>query len=250
MPFRNHNERHRVPAFEVTRHPVLRVGVRGLLLFAIVLCHSRIARAEEVPVTGTIRGTVVYRADRARPWRFGRYYIKSSQAGLLAEAVVGLQARKLTRPNTSPRAVRVDQVNHQFTPETIAIRDGDSVRFANSDKELHSVKTSDPRNSFNITVAKGDEYTHTFRHVADFRPVVLGCAFHGAMRGWIYIFNHPYFAVTKANGEFVLHDVPPGTYTLRMVHPAGELVWRESVSVSAGETVSVSVEVSPDDRMK
>ena len=43
--------------------------------------------------TGTVRGTVVYVADPAHPWRLGRYYIKNAKSGLLAEAVVSISKR-------------------------------------------------------------------------------------------------------------------------------------------------------------
>ena len=197
--------------------------------------------------TGVIEGTVVYRADKTRPWRFSRYYVKSAKTGLLAEAVVGIHDRKLSLPSSKPQTVTMDQVNFQFTPETITIRTGDSVRFTNSDNEVHSVRTSDAFNSFNITVPKGKEYIQRFPRGASFRPVVLGCAFHGAMRAWIYIFDHPYHALTKSDGQFQLRDVPPGTFTLRMAHAAGKLSWEQEITVVAGKKTELTIEVSPDD---
>ena len=233
----------------------LRIPYQILAALSFVLCCEvacEIACGQQKPAlviseVGSIEGTVVYRTDKARPWRFSRYYVKSAKSGLLAETIVGIHDRKLSLPNTKPQTVTMDQVNFQFTPETLAIRVGDSVRFTNSDKEVHSVRTSDTLNRFNITVPKGKEYVQRFPRGASFRPVVLGCAFHGAMRAWIYVFDHPYYALTKSDGKFELPGMPPGKYTLRMAHPAGKLKWEKEVTVVAGEATELTIEVSPDD---
>jgi hypothetical protein len=66
------------------------------------------------------------------------------------------------------------------------------------------------------------------------------------MQAWIYVFDHPYYAVTAADGAFRFADVPPGEYTLEVVHPAGGLAWSQKVTVEAGATVTPEVRLSPD----
>lgn len=232
---------------------VFRVLVVGISL-CLVFWTSVPLSADEPNIkdagAGTIQGTVVYHADSKRPWRFARYYVKNSKTGLLAEAVVGLKDRQLETKNLQPKTVRIDQINFQFTPEVTAIQQGDSVKFTNSDGALHSVKTNDVFNAFDTTVANGDEYVHRFEKGLNFQPAVLECAFHGAMRAWVYVFNHPFFAVTQSDGAFQLTGVPPGTYELRMVHPAGKLVWKQSVTVKSGETINFTIDVSPEDQIE
>ena len=41
------------------------------------------------------------------------------------------------------------------------------------------------------------------------------------MRAWVVVAEHPFYAVTNDQGEFVLENVPPGEYTLQ--------VWQESL---------------------
>ncbi len=196
--------------------------------------------------TGSIQGKVVYKTDKSRPWRYGRYYIKNSRTGLLAEAVVGLKDRKLATTNEKPQRFTIDQVDHMFTPETVALQVGDSVRFTNSDAALHSVKTNDPANAFSTTISKGQEHVHSFLWGGNFKPAVMECAYHGSMRAWVYVFNHPYFSLSKENGEFTMNNIPPGTYELLMHHPAGRLVWKKKITVTAGETINLTIEVSPE----
>lgn len=58
---------------------------------------------------------------------------------------------------------------------------------------------------------------------------------HPWTRGFIAVFDHPYFDVTAANGQFTLADVPPGTYTLAAWHERFGKVER-TVTVTADST--------------
>jgi hypothetical protein len=68
------------------------------------------------------------------------------------------------------------------------------------------------------------------------------------MRAYVFVFDHPWFALTSTDGRFKLSDVSPGEYDLELVHPAGELRWRKSVTLQAGETLRVDITLSPDDK--
>lgn len=206
--------------------------------------------ASTATATGTVTGRVTYRSDSSRPWRYARYYVRNAKDGFLAEAVVALRGRELKRLSTSlPESpVVIDQQNFQFVPETVAIRAGESVKFTNSDTELHNVKTSDGAQPFSMNLPRDGQEVRNFRHAGGTRrPLRLGCAFHGAMRGWIFVFDHPCFQVTGSNGRFRIEGVPPGKYQLEMVHPAGDLAWQQMMEVTAGKTTEIEIEVSPDD---
>ena len=73
---------------------------------------------------------------------------------------------------------------------------------------------------------------------------------HGAMRGWVYVFTHPYFALTGKDGQFRFENVPAGTYRLRVAHPAGELEWQQDVTVKNNEPLEINIALSPDQKKK
>lgn len=61
------------------------------------------------------------------------------------------------------------------------------------------------------------------------------------MRGFVYVFDHPYAAVTDGKGEFVLDNLPPGEYTLNVWHE-GEGLQNRSIKVPASGTVEIEIE--------
>ena len=202
--------------------------------------------------TARIVGKVVYRSDPARPWRLGRYYIKRSKTGELAEAVVALSDRTLQAPDApqDPATHIVNQKDFQFTPETIAIRLGDRVKFLNSDNQVHNVKTSHPRLAFNVNMPAGGEYIETFSVASGIRqPFRIGCVYHSAMQAWIFVFDHPWFQVTGELGAFQLSDIPPGQYHLEVLHPAGGLRSSRNVTLNANQTLEIDWQLTADDRI-
>lgn len=227
------------------------------LLFVIVLAVSlrgvnSAAAADVDPTakTGSIEGTVTYKSDAKRPWRYARYYVKNAKSGELSEAVVALRGKAIEKSKTAaPTTVKIDQKDFLFEPELVAIRVGDSVTFSNSDTATHNVRASGEVGDFNLTMpAGGTGHTIKFDKAGSVRrPLEIGCVFHSNMRAWVFVFDHPFFAVTKADGKFRLEDVSAGEYELEMVHPAGGLKAKKTVTVKAGETTKVDLELSPSD---
>ena len=217
---------------------------------AISLLTATLSGQQPSPSTtsGAVEGIVTYQADASRPWRYSRYYIKDPKAGQLAEAVVAISG-----PGIQPQTVEklepavIDQKDFQFIPETVAIRAGQSVKFLNSDKELHNVNSFQPKHSFNVVMPAGGEHVEKFTHAGGLaRPYRIGCVYHSAMRSWIYVFDHPWYQVTAADGRFRLSGIPPGAYKLEMAHPAGQLRFSQMIEIKAGETTQAEIRVSPD----
>lgn len=67
------------------------------------------------------------------------------------------------------------------------------------------------------------------------------CDVHPWTRGWLFAFDHPYFATTARDGSFAIDSVPPGRYTLVVWHERGPIVTRE-VTLAAGQVVDSDVE--------
>jgi hypothetical protein len=126
------------------------------------------------------------------------------------------------------KPVTIDQPCCMFVPRVLALREGQELRIKNSAPISHSIRwTPHPAVGVggNVTVPSKGIYTITGLK-AQKLPVKLDCGFHSWMGGWVGVFKHPYFAVTDANGKFVIKDAPAGTYRL--------IVWQEAIGYRGG----------------
>lgn len=210
------------------------------------------SRPVAAPKAGpTVAGRVVYRPDPARPWETGRKYIQDAERGELAQCVVALRAASLkdVAPPKARQTHVVDQQSFQFTPQIALLRAGDSVQFLNSDATTHNVRAESRLATFNENASPGFDYTHRFDRAGGVaEPITVGCVFHPDMRVWIYVFDQPFFALTKEDGSFQFKGVPAGKYRLDVAHPFGRL--RRSLTVDvAEEGWSGAVELNPDHRL-
>ena len=65
------------------------------------------------------------------------------------------------------------------------------------------------------------------------------CNLHPWMRSWIAVMEHPYFAVTGADGSFDLTNVPPGDYTVAVWHEKlGELTQSAGLAPSSIQSLN------------
>ena len=78
-------------------------------------------------------------------------------------------------------------------------------------------------------------YSHTFSTAEVMVP--MKCDVHAWMNAWIGVVNHPYFAVTGADGTFSLPGLPPGTYAVE--------AWHEAAGTQSG-TVTVTARGTAD----
>jgi len=120
----------------------------------------------------------------------------------------------------TPPPVVMDQVGCRYVPHVVALVQGGSVEFRNSDGTTHNVHTmpvvvGDQAINFS-QAAKGTPVTKTFSKPETMIPV--RCDFHPWMNAFINVSATPFFAVTDAAGHFDINGLPPGRYTLAAIH--------------------------------
>lgn len=148
-----------------------------------------------------------------------------SPQGGIRDAVVWLDPPPQPATPEQPAVVQIDQQQCVFVPRVVVVPAGGTVEFLNSDRLLHNIESRSIENArFNRTQPKGRTIPISF---AKPEIVRVGCDLHPWMRAWVVVAEHPFYAVTNAGGEFVLPNVPPGTYTLR--------VWQERLESTAAE---------------
>lgn len=67
---------------------------------------------------------------------------------------------------------------------------------------------------------------------------------HPWVRGYIAVFDHPYFAVTDADGVFAIERLPAGTYTMKVWHEKLDKPQEQRVVVVAGGRAQLDLELA------
>jgi len=114
----------------------------------------------------------------------------------------------------------VDQPCCQFEPRVLAVRAGDTLEVKNSAPVNHNIKY-DGANAFNVNLPPGMSHKMQQPFAADNAIVPFSCSIHPWMAGKIRIYDHPYFAVTDANGDFEIKDAPAGKFRVVYWHELG-----------------------------
>jgi plastocyanin len=135
--------------------------------------------------------------------------------GTLANVFIYIQAGldgKTFEPAATP--VTIDQKGCRFEPHVLGIRTGQTLKVTNSDPVSHNIHPV-PKMNREWNQGQAPEAAPLEREFA--RPEIMvpvKCNVHSWMRSYIGVVDHPYFAVSGADGSFELKDVPPGEYTV------------------------------------
>ncbi len=196
----------------------------------------------EVKDGGTIHGIVRLSGDAPAPDELeitkNADYCGSSKPsprlivgenGGVQNAVVSIegitQGKKIARDKTPV----LDQRDCEYQPHISILPVGTGLEIVNSDPILHNVHGyrlgSRRRSVFNLAQPKrGQRVLIKARRFRSPGLILATCdAGHAWMSAYIVVAEHPYYALTDADGEFKLDHVPPGSYRVRM--------WHEGVTV-------------------
>jgi len=192
-----------------------------------------------IPEPIKIRMSADPRCLQANPNGVERKQVDVSGGGL-ANVIVSIKTpvKGTAAPNTTP--VVLDQQGCMYTPSAIALQVGQPLKIRNSDETLHNIHPRPVVNpGFNIgQPRKGMESEKKFDKAETIFPV--SCDVHPWMRSYIAVFDHPYFAVTKADGTFEIGNVPPGEYEVQAEHPTLKIMTGKAV-VKSGGTGTVEI---------
>jgi plastocyanin len=152
----------------------------------------------------------------------------------IAQAVVFVQMLPAEVPvPAGTKSTVMDQIHQEFVPALLPIAVGTDVRFPNHDQIHHHVYSFSRTKSFELPLYKGEEALPV--HFDKPGVVKVGCNIHDWMSGIILVLPTPYFAMTDETGQFVLRDLPPGTYPLACWHELSQVKIEETAQqVQAG----------------
>ena len=129
-------------------------------------------------------------------------------------AVVTLDPRAPLDVPLPAEPAEMDQYGRAFIPRLVVVREGQTVRFKNSENELHNVNVVDEAGEtlFNVGMPiLGGTFKHVFERAGDYR---VRCNVHQGMAATVRVTASPFIAIADREGRFALSGVPYGAYDL------------------------------------
>ena len=191
----------------------------------LVVVFTSLARSQTLDVSAHVE--VTSRKGRVHPAR-------SSSADVVIwliptrKAVVPVEPRKM-------QTYTLIQKDKKFIPHLLVVPVGSNVDFPNLDPFFHNVFSLFNGKRFDLGLYEA----HTHRAVKFDREGVsyIFCNIHPEMGAVIIALDTPYYGISKSDGTVVIHNVPPGSYRLRM--------WAENVDNDHLDAVGRMVEITP-----
>jgi plastocyanin len=134
------------------------------------------------------------------------------------------------------KEVVLDQPACRFEPHVVALREGQVLVAKNPAPVAHNVVINGLNNSHNVQLAPGK--SHNFTLTLERNALAIQCGIHPWMRGYAWTFDHPYYAVTDADGKFEIKLAPAGKQNL--------VIWHEATGYLEGKK-GRAVDVKPGD---
>ena len=166
--------------------------------------------------------------------------------GALADVFVYLKSGVTAKPAVPATAAVIDQKGCEYTPYIVGAMVGQKIHVKTSDPALHNVHPMP-------VVAGNKEYNKA--HLPGSPPLEFSwdnqeillrfkCDVHPWMFAYVGVVDHPYFAVSGADGSFKIADVPPGKYTVEAFHrKSGKPVTQEVTAGADGAKADFTIEV-------
>jgi len=203
------------------------------LSVAVLACSLQLASAGDITGKVTVKGTpppektIAYddtcsKLNPAIPTT--RHWVVGKDDGLADVFIYitkGLEGKTFTPPS---EPVELDQVGCNYNPYVFGVMVGQPVRIKNSDPIMHNIHALpkiDGNNEFNFAEPSQGDINDTKWVESIKKPEVLvklKCDVHQWMFAYAGVVDNPFFAVSDANGNFKIANVPAGHYTLTAYH--------------------------------
>ncbi|MBL8850642.1 MAG: hypothetical protein JNG89_13265 [Planctomycetaceae bacterium] len=153
------------------------------------------------------------------------------------------------KASAEPQVV-FDQVGCRFTPHLLIVRTDQVVLVKSGDPINHNTRTSPFANKAENLIIKPEERTGVQitmkQSELNYPPVKVSCDIHPHMSAYWMVADHPYVAITDADGKFKIENLPVGEHTFRVWHErpgyinCGEFKRDLKVTVKPGETTTLA----------
>lgn len=142
-----------------------------------------------------------------------------------------------------------DQKNCRFLTHALFCQVGQTVRLLNSDAVLHNTRCVANRNgTVNNSVGASDQTGIKLLYKkAEREPFAVKCDLHSWMSAYHLVLDHPFAAVSDADGNFEIKNLPAGNYQFKVWHERGDggkpglLESKFKVAIKGGDNPPVEI---------
>lgn len=195
----------------------------------------------ESPISGSIEGHIILTPKNTNVRFGGGLYgrpARSSSSAAATDSVLVILTGNSNNIRDEAELAYLNQLNQQFQPSILPLKQGQTVRIQNSDPVYHNVFSLTSPHKFDVgRRPKGEHFDVTFE-----KPGVVDvfCDIHSNMYAMIYVLPSNIISVSKiqSNEKFIFSDIPEGNYEIRVV-ALGYSEFSQTVSVTTGNTVQL-----------
>ena len=168
-------------------------------------------------------------------------------AGALPNALVWVEGITSGKPLPDVRRQTLKIERCRLEPRVLATVTGATINVFSRDPVVHDLRF------FREGSGEAIAYVHTVddgqvvptERVAGKPGIVeTRCTMHPWMRGYVAVFEHPYFAVTDEKGAFTIDGLPAGTYGVKVWHQGMDAPVEQRVVVGDGGAGRLDVAVA------
>ena len=155
----------------------------------------------------------------------------------LANVVVWLSDATQGKPLPIERRTEIVNEDCQLEPRVQAVVAGTTVNVRNEDRLAHTTRFvraggAGAGDTLAVVPLTDDGQVVPNEHIAAKAGMIaVSCKQHPWTRGFIAVFESPYFAVTDESGTFRIDSVPPGKYHLIAWHERGKAQVQQEIEV-------------------
>jgi hypothetical protein len=157
--------------------------------------------------------------------------------GALANVLVHLRIGRREKVDVHPdyaaqlsEPVVLDNEGCHFVPHVALLRTGQEIILKNSDPVGHNTNVG---GVFNQIIPSGGQ-TPTKISRAAALPIAVTCNIHPFMRGYVFVQDHPYMAISDEDGSFEIKNVPVGKRAFVFWHEGPSFL--QKLKVGGGTT--------------
>jgi plastocyanin len=163
----------------------------------------------------------------------------------ISNAIVWIAGVKTGKGLPVEKRTEISSEKCLLDPRVQGIVVGTTVNVTNDDRSIHRlVFIRDAHDTLTTMPFFNAGETVASERLAKKAGIVeVRCALHPWTRGYIVVFDHPYFAITNADGRFTIDSLAPGPYKMMVWHEGMAQPIAQQIQVAANGTAKVDLAI-------